>query len=672
MRRRARSTVGWSLRGRVWFGSALFGWVLCDWVLSTGLLSTSHSLAEEAGPADAAMSDAALRIIPSDAAVAIAIRDIGQFTQRGDKFIDRTQIKVGLRLSDAYRLAVSFLKLNKGLNENGSAALFMMSTPRDLNLLVMSVPIGNVADVASNYSIPADELVDGRLIDRQSREGNKVDSWSRYALRDGDHLLIGGDAKSLESAHKSPSLAESLPQADRETLAEDDLLFYARAEANREAWASGLANLDRQVAGLSADELIALQDLKAVLAETDYAAVGVRLEDGLGIHVLLQFDGERSRELLGRLRSDGAARASLAGLPRGPAMIAQATGRGGEESSAMARVLVHATLAQSPLGPSPLLAARYRPLVVSLFGELWQRVQGSRMAVYENADPERLGLCSVITILDTENADQLLVDMSELARFANAANSAGEEGGISAATIDSLIADLGHAEYRRRQLASTKLTFVGPPALTAVERAAKSPDAEIRLRATAIRDRIQWMLSEQRVEFVTGELLTRARPKFVYLPDQESRRGRAIDVVRIQIDGERSGLGSGLRHFLGPSWNEVRLATIDNRIVLLLGSDTELFEQAIDDVTKNRPGLAEQQATALHSPLDIPYTAEFHGSAERLQAWLAGDGKPVGPNIAAVTSVRLQVAPQRVQLRMFAPYADVRTVVQIFESSRRR
>ncbi|MCA9224958.1 MAG: hypothetical protein KDA47_05075, partial [Planctomycetales bacterium] len=476
MRRRARLTVG----------RTLFSWLLFGCVLLASLLTTSSNLAEDAQPAEAAKNrvaknDAALRIIPSDAAVAIAIRDIGQFTQRGDKFIDRTQIKVVFRLSDAYRMALTFLNLNKGLDGNGSAAIFAMSTPRDVNMLVMSVPIANLADVASNYSIPVAELVPGRLIDRQGREGNKVNPWCRFVLLDGDHLLIGGDANSLHSAYKSPSLAESLPQHDREVLAQDDLLFFARAEANREMWASGLANLDRQVAGLSADELTALQDLKAVLAETDYAAVGVGLEDGLSIDAILQFDGERSRELLSRLRSDGAARASLNGLPRGPAMIAQATGRGGEESSAMARVLLHSTLAQSPLGPSPLLAARYRPLVVSLFGELWQRVQGSRMAVYENADPERLGLCSVVTILDTENAEQLLADMSELARFANTANLGEQDGGFDGATIDLLIAELGHSQYRRRQLASTKLTMLGPSALAAVERASTSRDAEIRL-----------------------------------------------------------------------------------------------------------------------------------------------------------------------------------------------
>ncbi|MEZ6114639.1 MAG: hypothetical protein R3C99_27050 [Pirellulaceae bacterium] len=316
-------------------------------VLLASLPTTSSTLAEDAtsgrSSRQAAKNDAALRIIPSDAAVAIAIRDIGQFTQRGDKFIDRTQIKVVFRLSDAYRMALTFLNLNKGLDGNGSAAIFAMSTPRDVNMLVMSVPIANLADVASNYSIPVAELVPGRLIDRQGREGNKVNPWCRFVLLDGDHLLIGGDANSLHSAYKSPSLAESLPQHDREVLAQDDLLFFARAEANREMWASGLANLDRQVEGLSADELTALQDLKAVLAETDYAAVGVGLEDGLSIDAILQFDGERSRELLSRLRSDGAARASLNGLPRGPAMIAQATGRGGEESSAMARAVTFDT-----------------------------------------------------------------------------------------------------------------------------------------------------------------------------------------------------------------------------------------------------------------------------------------------------------------------------------------
>ncbi|MEZ6114640.1 MAG: hypothetical protein R3C99_27055 [Pirellulaceae bacterium] len=263
------------------------------------------------------------------------------------------------------------------------------------------------------------------------------------------------------------------------------------------------------------------------------------------------------------------------------------------------------------------------------------------------------------TTSDT-NAEQLLADMSELARFANTANLSEQDGGLDAATIDLLIAELGHSQYRRRQLASTKLTMLGPSALAAVERASTSRDAEIRLRATSIRDRIQWMLSEQRVDFVTGELLTRARPQFVYLPNQESRRGHAIDVVRIQIEGERSGFASGLRHLLGPNWNEVRLATVEKSHCILLGSDTELFERAIEDVTNSRPRLGRVQAAASRLSLDIPSTAEFHGSAERLQAWLVGR-EAGGPNVAAVTSVRLQVAPQRVH------FADVRALTPMCE-----
>jgi hypothetical protein len=97
---------------------------------------------------------------------------------------------------------------------------------------------------------------------------------------------------------------------------------------------------------------------------------------------------------------------------------------------------------------------------MNLFGEIWQRLQGSRLALYKTAHPGELGLFSLVGILDTEDAGKFLAELRQLAKLGSAdgidlKTEAGRK--MNEAEIEKLIADLGARQFALRESAERKL-----------------------------------------------------------------------------------------------------------------------------------------------------------------------------------------------------------------------
>ncbi|MCH7727904.1 MAG: hypothetical protein IH991_15720, partial [Planctomycetes bacterium] len=272
-------------------------------------------------PNDKKKTDA-LDIIPKDVFAAIAIRNVAELTKRGDEFIHKTEMKVPMRLSDAYRFVIAHLGIANGLDEDAPAALLMFNPKFDEKSFVLAVPVADFQAMAANFGLKRDDLVAGKIIDREAKKDARSQPFMRYLSVRGDHLLMGGSPKSIEIAATGKSLREFLPDNDRKTLAQDDIVLFFNSQAINDEWDGILRSLNREFEGLAADERQALKQVAEATRELTYAAAGIRLDKGLGASVMLQFKGDRSREILTRLQGGEKIKTSLTALPLGRVLAA--------------------------------------------------------------------------------------------------------------------------------------------------------------------------------------------------------------------------------------------------------------------------------------------------------------------------------------------------------------
>ncbi len=632
-------------------------------------LLVSAVLANDPKPAVEQPKANALDIIPEDVFVAIAIRNASELTKRGDEFIDKTGLRVPMRLTKAYGFVVDFLGIRDGLDKNGAAALMLFRPDVKEDAVVLAVPVDDLKVMASNFGMSRERLLEGEVIDRRTIRDNRTQppSFVRYVAVRGNHVLLGGDPKIVELAAKGQTLGKSLPIDERETLAQDDILLYGNAKSARDEWGQQQVGLEKQLDDFPPDEAKALRQVVAATNELSYIAIGASLDMGLGATVVLRFQGRRSRDILTRLEGERTG-TSLTGLPAGQVLAAHASSGDGDTSAAIARALLRFLLKTFSIKTDEFISAGHRSNVVGVFGEGWQRLNGSRTALYENETPERDGLYSLIAVLDTDDAKQFVTDMTGLARFINASGLSPDDFGetIDTKTIHKLIAELGHDEYRVRQMATTKLGLVGESALPALEKAVKFKDIEVRFRARALLQQINESLAAEREDLLRGDLLSRIRPNFAYFPEQETRSGRPVDIVRMQLQVDEAPFAARLRRLLGPEWNELRLTTVGNRVVVLLGSNKGLFEKAITDTRAGKAGIhGESRHACFRNRAHPERIVEFHFSLARARQLLAQGADVVTPadEPTSTTSFGLAIAPQRVRFDIFAPFEEAKAVI---------
>lgn len=640
-------------------------WCIC----CLALLASPVFADEPKTPADKKQPDA-LDAIPEDAFIAIAIRNVSELIKRGDTFIEKTEFKTPMRLSDGYKIVTGYVGLTKGLDDEGSAVLFSMKAELDLSGLVLAVPVGDLKDMAANFRLTPEDLREGRVVDRYFHEGiTETSREVRFLSRRGGHVFLGMSEANVAAAVKGKSLREALPEEDRKSLAQDDIVFYANPRLLKEDWKGFVPPPAGPGEITSPDEEAALRLLAEASLDLHYGVAGLRLDGGLGATALLRFKGEKSKEILTRLQSGGKNPTSLSGLPLGRVLAAYAASGDGDNSAAFARAILNYSLATYVADTRQLISAGHRPNVVGVFGEIWQRLEGSRSALYENENYERDGHFSLVSVLDTENAEKFISDMTGLARFVNASGLSLDDklDSIDDKTIVALVAELGHEEYRVRQTATTKLGLIGRPALPALEKALASKDPEVQFRAKAIKEQIMMLAAEEREDLLKRDLLSRIQPKFAFFPKAETRSGRPVDIVQLRLGLEDASHTAELRRLLGPEWSKLRLASVGNRVVVLLGSNTALFDEAITNLRTKKPGLqADSGLARFRARVPSAKTLELHLSLSRAQELVSalGDTKPAKPDSFPITTLGLSISPDRVRLDLFSPYEEVKSVTK--------
>jgi hypothetical protein len=632
-------------------------------------LATCLLVLTAAGPAGAQQT--MLDLIPADAVAALAIRNLDELKAKGDKLIADAELNVPLRPSELFAMAFQHVGVQGGVESKGAAAV-ILAAPEQPNaqltlenlasLVVVALPFAHRDKMAANFGLKPGELPPNKIVAVTDKQ------FTNFVCARGNHVLLAESKKTLERVLKAKSVRDEVAAGRRKELASADILLHLGPPFWGEmARKGGVENLEKQLTDNlpEADAKVVRQFVRA-LAQVHFAVATVRLDGGIGLGFLTTFPkkgADEAHKLLATLGS-GPGGVSLTGLPDGPVVVAQATRGDGAKTAVLAKTFFELIL-KNFVETKHILSSTDRPVYLGILDEVWQRLRGNRAALYLTGDEQKLGLFSLVAVLDTDNAKQFLSDMRLLARIADESESgtAAKEAALDPAK---LIEDLGSPRYRVRESATLKLRLMGETALPALKRAAGSDDPETARRADALHKQIAGAAAERRKELLAKELPRHLRPKLTFAAKAETRAGHAVDIVRIRLgDGEVSATKQ-LRQLLGPDWNRMRLAVHDDKVVVLLGSDVGLFDRALANLKDGKPGLAESKALAGFNRQASPARrVEFHVAVQTILGLTAppGDGRAPAPG-RDLTSFALAISPDGLQLDIWVPTSEIRVIAE--------
>jgi len=352
----------------------------------------------------------------------------------------------------------------------------------------------------------------------------------------------------------------------------------------------------------------------------------------------------------------------LKGLPDGNVVFAQAL-RGGNAGNAVVAKVLFDVLLRSFVETRDVLSALDRPIAVGFLTEVLNRVEASRAALYLTPDEPKLGLFSLITILDTEDAGKFLSVMKILARIADGTGLDLNPESTAPDRIDipQLIKDLGDDHFQVRESATLKLRLLGEPALPQLEKACASSDLEVSRRATRLCEQIARSAAERRKGLLEQNWLRRLQPTFAFIPRAEKRGKHNIDVVRVKLADRDRLADKPLRQFLGSEWHNVRLAVHGNQIVVLVGSDVRLLETTLKNLEEGSLGLAESAVFQQFNRLGSKHrNVEFHVAMDKIMSLVTSDrvGEWQKGGSRSLTSLAVALDPDHVQLDVWIPAAE--------------
>ncbi len=628
------------------------------------------------GGTGAAAAPQPLDLVPDDAAVALVVRSPAELKKKGDKLIADTGVKYLMRPSQLFDWVYQNLEIKGGVDEAGSAALVVANPKllgvefcdangnpnfaalnRIIDLVVVVVPFQDRDKMAANFGIARGALKPDTMVKGRAKH------FGRFFYARGRHVFYGNDEKVVAAVAKAPPAGAGLTAARRRTLNEADVVFRLSPQTFLPFWKKellGPLENDLVKQGGEAERKVARQFI-ATLGELQAVWVAARVDDGIRLTAMGTFPGGEkgpARAFLTALQG-GPGVSDLKGLPAGRVVAAQAFRGDGARNAALATLLVGA-LHDKVLQLRLLLSAADRPNFVGVFTEVWQRLTGGRVAVYQNADPAKQGLFSVVAILDTEDAGRFVAALKSLARLADAERRPAEKD--LRAEIDRLVRDLGDRRYRVRQSATTRLGLVGEPALAALEKALAAPDAEVARRAAGLKKAIVAAAVERRKELAEGRF-RRLHPALSFAPRPEMRDGQPVEVVQVKLAGQDARAADQLRHLFGPDWDRIRLAVHGKQVVALLGSDQALLGAALKNLNEGKPGLAAARGLAgFDSQSDPARKVELHLSITAALAFLkAADLQQPRAAAYSLSSFALAAAPDGLRLDFRVPLPELIT-----------
>jgi len=617
------------------------------------LMSASRTCAQEQ-PLD---------LIPANAAGALVFQNPDALKTKGDKLFEEAGINnPSLRPSQLVGFALQFLGVNAGFDGKGIAAAVVLPPDKNqgpgMDLFVVILSFTDLDQMAGNFGLEKGELKPGKVT---AAKGGRA--FGKFVLARGKHVLIGDNDKAIAAVARAKSIKAELSAAQTKSLDGADILVHLGTSAWATDWKSSLKTVKDQFGRREdpAEQKLVEQFFDA-LGDMRFGIGGVRVDRGVGLSFMPVFSkGAAVREFLTAIagRKGGS---DLQGLPDANVIFAQAL-RGGKAGDAVVAKVLFDMLLRHFVETRELLSALDRPVVVGFLTEVMNRLEGSRAALYLTSDEPKLGLFSLVAILDADDPAKFLTDMKILARIADGTGLDLNKNSTSPDRIDvdQLIRDLGDVKFRVRESATLKLRLLGDPVLPALEKARASGDLEISRRATKLRDQITQAAAERRKGLLEQDWLRRLQPSFALIPNAEKRGQNDIHVVRIKLTDKDSSAEKPLRQIFGPQWNNVRLTVHGKKVVVLLGSEVALLDAALRNLDQANPGLAAGDAFKTFRSIGNPERRlELHLSMHKILALITSGADHSGLKGKDLSSLAISLDPDRMQLDVWIPAAEFR------------
>lgn len=631
--------------------------------------------------------ESVLDLLPVDAAVAVAIRDLSDLKKKGDEFIKESGAKFFIRPSQIFDQGFQIIGVQNGVDDKRPAAILLLPPEmvfppkngsklqiREVNeidkLVVVVLPVADAEKMAGNFGLKAGDLKPKTVIPVRLKGGN--DHFGKFVYLRDKHLFLGNHSKAVEYAATAKPVSNELSAATRKSYQESDLLIQIGQEGWNELWRAQIRQeLQNHFGKLeSAEEKAIAEQFLACGDGLRFALGAVRIDGGFGLSVETVFDQKKEavKKFLNLLRSSKD-NSSLQGLPEGNLLLAQASRGSGSATGAFARLMFDQLL-HNILETQQIIAPAERPLFVGVFNQIWQHLQGNRIGVYLNGNQQQ-GLFSIVGILDTEDAGKFLDEMKTLARIADGTGLKLGKGGKPGETLDveKLISELASPSYKTRELATVKLRLLGEPALPYLAKAFKSEDAEVSQRAQKLHKEIAEFVAQRRKDALSNDPLKSIRPTFALVPKTEKLAGHAVSVLNMKIPKETKEIQKQMEYLFGEEWDNIRLVPRGKELVVLIGSDVAMLETALKNLDQNKPGIfaAKDLDHFYKQSNSSSRKIELHISTNKMDQVLnPAKGGPAVPIKAGgvLSSLGLGVEADRLQLNVWVPMPELQLILK--------
>jgi hypothetical protein len=615
-----------------------------------------------------------LDLVPRDACIGIATRNLADLRTKSDRLFKDLQDR-GARPSRILDMGLGMLELRWKIDPKKPAAIVCMTgalgglpadaDPNARNNYTIGAVLApeSLDDVAKAYGIKVADLKKGDVRKVPGKDFEEVFGTTRAGFRDGQIYLTGRD-KATEAWMKAPTVRQGQTAAQQRRLdGADGLLYFGPPLLHL---AQKDANPDTVWDALGPDEAETQRRLNRAYLEARYILAGYRVDDGFGLDLSVGFDpkGTHSQAVLKAVTGTGRT-SNLAGLPDSERLVGAGAAIGLERGDLhLARVLA-SNLWHGMRGYSPILGSD-AATVRRIFGDLYSKLKLGRVAVYQSSDPARFGQLSAVAILEPSNPGQFLGEIMQYARLGDV-EQFDPKGQASKAEIEKLVGELGSDDFDTREAASTKLGLIGDATLPYLEKAEKSDDAEVRRRAGDLRRGILAAADLRKKELAEGLVKKAFRPTFTLKLKAEKRADADVHLLGMRFEGDDAPYAGALKDLLGPEWNRLRIAVVNKQVVVLIGSELTLLEQAIQNVRDGKPGLEQSPALAeFHKRAAPERRIELHLALGRVHALvkpaseLPRDFKPSG----ACSSVSIRSGPTDVGMDLWVPAEAVADVIR--------
>lgn len=566
-------------------------------------------------------------MIPQSASYALTFRNVNELKHRGDVVAGE------LGFHDTVSAIFAFIggqlaPVQNVINDDSpcgaiwfEAALIEEPKPKQgwQRPIAVGVAISDTEALAEGLEVDHEAFVAGEVVEKDySSFGHK----HRYYRMSGRYLWVTSHRRVYDLIDEAVPASRMIPNARRDSLdAADFLLYFSERSRDADRW-NDKEHFEKWITSrrrLDDEEREALTDLFEIFSSGSCVVGAFRLDRGLECSFDLFFRQDRLDEIRPIIRrfsppTDGV---SLQGLPSGEVLFAHAARTDAPGVLPAATALIRDTYhgwwgPWQRDGKAQQFASQLQQLkLLGLFGEIWPLIERYRVGLYRNPKPASHGLVSLVAILDSEEPERVVSELQTLAvltdRTAIAkADDSQEEKVATKKLIRQLVAQLSDESFEKRKSAMTRLVLIGETALPYL----KEPDHEFTpaaaSRAKEVIELIETDVKEKLDAASQPGLLSKAKPYFVFRPNAEQRLGTNIDIMEIRTAaGEH--VVQPIQMLAGPAWSQVRIAALENRVVIFFGSDVSMVDTTLENL--------EQLESGASVPLpEIPYGKPLHES----------------------------------------------------------